>query len=150
MDMAGRRGTHLTKPTFQMTESRWSPEDPSGWTRAYNENSSFEREYYTETEVESSVVYLFSAAYCVFDDITCSFKYDDDGDLISVVSEMPVKWTQYSETYKVIPDNPGHYDGEINGENIYNRENVSVSHGEPVPTGKTSQGKVTLTITITY
>ena len=150
MDMAGRRGTHLTKPTFQMTESRWSPEDPSGWTWAHNENSSFEREYYTETEVESGVVYLFSAAYCVFDDITCSFKYDDDGDLISVVSEMPVKWTQYSETYKVIPDNPGHYDGEINGENIYNRENVSVSHGEPVPTGKTSQGKVTLTITITY
>ena len=150
LDMAGRRGTHLTKPTFQMTESRWSPEDPSGWTWAHNENSSFEREYYTETEVESGVVYLFSAAYCVFDDITCSFKYDDDGDLISVVSEMPVKWTQYSETYKVIPDNPGHYDGEINGENIYNRENVSVSHGEPVPTGKTSQGKVTLTITITY
>ena len=150
LDMAGRRGTHLTKPTFQMTESSWSPEDPSGWTWAHNENSSFEREYYTETEVESGVVYLFSAAYCVFDDITCSFKYDDDGDLISVVSEMPVKWTQYSETYKVIPDNPGHYDGEINGENIYNRENVSVSHGEPVPTGKTSQGKVTLTITITY
>lgn len=150
MDMAGRRGTHLTRPTFQMTESRWSPEDQSGVIRSENENYSFDREYYTETEVETGVVYLFSAAYCVFDDITCRFEYDNEGDLTSVVSEMPVTWTQYSETYKVNPHDPDHPDDVIDGENIYYRENVSVSHGEPVPTGKTTQGKQTMTITITY
>ena len=150
LDMAGRRSTHLTKPTVMMYESRWSPDDQSGVIRSENENDSFDREYYTETEVETGVVYLFSAAYCVFDDITCRFEYDDEGDLTSVVSEMPVTWTQYSETYKVNPHDPDHPDDVIDGENIYYRENVSVSHGEPVPTGKTTQGKQTLTITITY
>ena len=150
LDMTGRRSTHLTKPTVMMYESRWSPEDQSGVIRSENENDSFDREYYTETEVETGVVYLFSAAYCVFDDVTCRFEYDDEGDLTSVVSEMPVTWTQYSETYKVNPHDPDHPDDVIDGENIYYRENVSVSHGEPVPTGKTTQGKQTLTITITY
>ena len=150
LNMTGRRSTHLTKPTVMMYESRWSPDDQSGVIRSENENDSFDREYYTETEVETGVVYLFSAAYCVFDDITCRFEYDDEGDLTSVVSEMPVTWTQYSETYKVNPHDPDHPDDVIDGENIYYRENVSVSHGEPVPTGKTTQGKQTLTITITY
>ena len=150
MDMTGRRGTHLTKPTFQMTESRWSPEDQSGWIRNDDGNDPFDREYYTETEVESGVVYLFSAAYCVFDDITCRFEYDDEGDLMSVVSEMPVTWTQYSQTYTVEPYDIDHPDGVIDGENIYYRENVSISYGELIPTGKTTQGKQTLTVTITY
>ena len=150
MDMTGRRGTHLTKPTFQMTESRWSPEDQNGWIRNDDGNDPFDREYYTETEVESGVVYLFSAAYCVFDDITCRFEYDDEGDLMSVVSEMPVTWTQYSQTYTVEPYDIDHPDGVIDGENIYYRENVSISYGELIPTGKTTQGKQTLTVTITY
>ena len=150
MDMAGRRGTHLTRPTFQMTESRWSHEDQSGWIRNDDGNDPFDREYYTETEVESGVVYLFSAAYCVFDDITCRFEYDDDGDLISVVSEMPVTWTQYSQTYTVEPYDINHPDGVIDGENIYYRENLSISYGELTPTGKTTQGKQILTVTVTY
>ena len=150
MDMAGRRGTHLTRPTFQMTESRWSPEGQSGWIRNDDGNDPFDREYYTETEVESGVVYLFSAAYCVFDDITCRFEYDDDGDLMSVVSEMPVTWTQYSQTYTVEPYDINHPDGVIDGENIYYRENISISYGELTPTGKTTQGKQILTVTVTY
>lgn len=150
MDMAGRRGTHLTRPTFQMTESRWSPEDQSGWIRNDDGNDPFDREYYTETEVESGVVYLFSAAYCVFDDITCRFEYDDDGDLMSVVSEMPVTWTQYSQTYTVEPYDINHPDGVIDGENIYYMENISISYGELTPTGKTTQGKQILTVTVTY
>lgn len=150
MDMAGRRGTHLTRPTFQMTESRWSPEDQSGWIRNDDGNDPFDREYYTETEVESGVVYLFSAAYCVFNDITCRFEYDDDGDLMSVVSEMPVTWTQYSQTYTVEPYDINHPDGVIDGENIYYRENISISYGELTPTGKTTQGKQILTVTVTY
>ena len=150
MDMAGRRGTHLTRPTFQMTESRRSPEDQSGWIRNDDGNDPFDREYYTETEVESGVVYLFSAAYCVFDDITCRFEYDDDGDLISVVSEMPVTWTQYSQTYTVEPYDINHPDGVIDGENIYYRENLSISYGELTPTGNTTQGKQILTVTVTY
>ncbi len=150
MDMTGRRGTHLTKPTFQMTESRWSPEDQSGWIRNDDGNDPFDREYYTETEVESGVVYLFSAAYCVFDDITCRFEYDDEGDLMSVVSEMPVTWTQYSQTYTVEPYDINHPDGVIDGENIYYRENISISYGELTPTGKTTQGKQILTVTVTY
>ena len=108
MDMAGRRGTHLTRPTFQMTESRWSPEDQSGWIR------------------------------------------NDDGDLMSVVSEMPVTWTQYSQTYTVEPYDINHPDGVIDGENIYYRENLSISYGELTPTGNTTQGKQILTVTVTY
>ena len=150
MDMTGRRGTHLTKPTFQMTESRWSPDDQSGWIRDDNDNDPFFREYFTESEIRSGIEYLFSAAYCVFDDITCRFEYDDEGDLMSVVSEMPVTWTQYSQTYTVEPYDIDHPDGVIDGENIYYRENVSISYGEPVPTGKTTHGKQTLTVTITY
>ena len=150
MDMTGRRGTHLTKPTFQMTESRWSPDDQNGWIREDNDNDPFFREYFTESEIRSGIEYLFSAAYCVFDDIICRFEYDNDGDLISVVSEMPVTWTQYSQTYTVEPYDIDHPDGVIDGENIYYRENVSISYGEMTPTGKTTQGKQTLTVSITY
>ncbi len=152
MDMAGRRGTHLTKPTFQMTESSWSPDgtDQSWWERDENGYDPYDKEYFTENEIGTTLEHLFSTADCSFDDIVCSFDYDEEGDLLKVVSEMPVTWIQYIETYKVIPHNPGSPDDVIDGENIYYRENVQIIEEKAVATGKTTQDKQTLTITITY
>ena len=33
---------------------------------------------------------------------------------------------------------------------LYYRENISISYGELTPTGKTTQGKQILTVTVTY
>ena len=152
MDMAGRRGTHLTKPTFQMTESSWSPDgtDQSWFERDENGYDPYDKEYFTENEIGTTLEHLFSTADCSFDDIVCSFDYDEEGDLLKVVSEMPVTWIQYIETYKVIPHNPGSPDDVIDGENIYYRKNVQIIEEKAVATGKTTQDKQTLTITITY
>ena len=152
MDMAGRRGTHLTKPTFQMTESSWSPDgtDQSWFERDENGYDPYDKEYFTENEIGTTLEHLFSTAECSFDDIVCSFDYDEEGDLLKVVSEMPVTWIQYIETYKVIPHNPGSPDDVIDGENIYYRENVQIIEEKAVATGKTTQDKQTMTITFTY
>ena len=152
LDMAGRRGTHLTKPTFQMTESSWSPDgtDQSWFERDENGYDPYDKEYFTENEIGTTLEHLFSTAECSFDDIVCSFDYDEKGDLLKVVSEMPVTWIQYFETYKVIPIYPNSPDDVIDGENIYYRENVQIIEEKVVATGKTTQDKQTLTITITY
>ena len=152
LDMAGRRGTHLTKPTFQMFESSWSPDgtDQSWWERSEDGYDPDDKEYFTENEIGTTLEHLFSTAECSFDDIVCSFDYDEEGDLLKVVSEMPVTWIQYFETYKVIPIYPNSPDDVIDGENIYYRENVQIIEEKAVATGKTTQDKQTLTITITY
>ena len=152
MDMAGRRGTHLIKPTFQMTESSWSPDGTgqSWWERSENGYDPDDKEYFTENEIGTTLEHLFSTAECSFDDIVCTFDYDEEGDLLKVVSEMPVTWIQYFETYKVIPIYPNSPDDVIDGENIYYRENVQIIEEKVVATGKTTQDKQTLTITITY
>lgn len=135
-DMLGNRSAHIAYPTAYMWDG----------ISAFDIHT---KRSFTEQELGEGT-FTYQQKTSSFSDLTCNIETDGDGDVVKVVSEMPVYWTEYVQTVVVTVLNPDDYTLDSDGNKVYSWENVSIEILDTAPTGNTGQTSQVLTVSIAY